>query len=855
MAAKGGQVIPKELTEEEKEEAEANAKTKGKAPPKGKGKEEEISPEEQERLDQEKAEKEEKERRLQEEWDALDEATKFYRTNEDPFKEPSIKFQIEVQDKPQTPSPNEADEENKEEAEPQNEGEEQAPKTHMEDMTISEVKKSDSLIELEETIKTEQGCWIYFSKLLPKEEEEAPDPKKKGKGGKGAPTEDEKPVYGRAWLDLSTLKEPGETKVEAKITLETAEAPKAKPKEDEENKEPAAEPEGEGEAQIEQVFEEPKTYIILEFELNEPIVPTAEDFVMQALPHDLIIPKAIAQAKVKPMKDPEGDFRKMLKLTIESINKEYLGMFEEDLRREGIGGCTDETFEARKEQFLYEFNSDGKYHLMKEKLKKTVVKIVRDTFKKKSSFKGLHMNEKDHFYSTMYAHLVNQIHICLSDMVGQRKDILHENVVIKDNLEAEKETERLIDSKTNETEDERLERLAQEYEEVGNLDKANNYYFTRTNINPDNMELWRNYAMFMLRNYGMFDRAEEYLKEAISLCEENDDSLFLTYGALLVQMQEKKKALIFLTKVGQEEEDQDNYIRAHLLLSILYKSLEETELSEKHFAYASRMFLRREGVIPAKGQSKETPPAPETSDNPRELPQLNDEQKDALYFDLIENLLLPEQITQLANTVTEYIQDDENPKLAKIKAKILLGERNYSECVEALEDYLDDHKFDVEALKIFADAHYFQEKYEESEKLYLRAVRRGCDDTLVKKRLGLIYIRTKKWREAHTVFQEYCNEIDSRCAYAWRYLGMAGWKLRAIDGADKAFIISNMLDNSNAETWGLLTITCLIIGVAQNRAFQSYQKAIRLGLANYEIFAELAFLLTKTKKTHRDAEF
>ena len=193
--------------------------------------------------------------------------------------------------------------------------------------------------------------------------------------------------------------------------------------------------------------------------------------------------------------------------------------------------------------------------------------------------------------------------------------------------------------------------------------------------------------------------------------------------------------------------------------------------------------------------------------------------------------------------------------MAKIKARILLGERKFDECIEALEDYLDDHKFDVEALKIFADAHYFQEKYEDSEKLYLRAIRRGCDDTLVKKRLGLIYIRTKKWREAHTVFQEYCNVIDSRCAYAWRYLGMAGWKLRAIDGADKAFEISNMLDNSNAETWGLLTITCLIIGVAQNRAFQSYQKAIRLGLANYEIFAELAFLLTKTKKTHRDAEF
>lgn len=47
----------------------------------------------------------------------------------------------------------------------------------------------------------------------------------------------------------------------------------------------------------------------------------------------------------------------------------------------------------------------------------------------------------------------------------------------------------------------------------------------------------------------------------------------------------------------------------------------------------------------------------------------------------------------------------------------------------------------------------------------------------------------------------------------------------------------------------------MIIGVGQNRAFQSYQKAIKLGLNNFEIFAELGYLLTKTKITHKDALF
>ena len=96
MHMRTGKVMPRELTEEEKAEAEAAKNTKGKPPPKAdpkKGaKEEEPSPEEIERLEKERLQKEEEERKRQEEWDALDEDTKFFRTNEDLFKEPCIRF-------------------------------------------------------------------------------------------------------------------------------------------------------------------------------------------------------------------------------------------------------------------------------------------------------------------------------------------------------------------------------------------------------------------------------------------------------------------------------------------------------------------------------------------------------------------------------------------------------------------------------------------------------------------------------------------------------------------------------------------------------------------------------------------
>lgn len=84
---KNARIHPRELSEEEKIEIEAAKNVKGKAPPAKvdpkKAKEEEIPREELERLEKLKKEKEEKERKAREEWDALDEDTKFYRKSED----------------------------------------------------------------------------------------------------------------------------------------------------------------------------------------------------------------------------------------------------------------------------------------------------------------------------------------------------------------------------------------------------------------------------------------------------------------------------------------------------------------------------------------------------------------------------------------------------------------------------------------------------------------------------------------------------------------------------------------------------------------------------------------------------
>jgi hypothetical protein len=85
-------------------------------------------------------------------------------------------------------------------------------------------------------------------------------------------------------------------------------------------------------------------------------------------------------------------------------------MFYNVLDQEAQGGKTDaelnEAFEERKKEFLYEINTSGKYHILKEKLKKTIVRIVKEHFKKAGSIRGLYKDDRDHFYSELYAFLV-----------------------------------------------------------------------------------------------------------------------------------------------------------------------------------------------------------------------------------------------------------------------------------------------------------------------------------------------------------------------------------------------------------------------------------------------------------------
>lgn len=178
-----GKVRPREATEKEIKEAEEVAAAKNKKPVKVDPKNPIVEPVltadelEAQRLLREK--EEEEDRRIQAEWDALDEAEKTFRTYEDKHKHPWV---------------------------------------HFEKQEITAIKEGESLVILEERVQDEHGEYIYFSKLPTLNEDELAKLRKAKP--KNLNLNDLNGVIARAWVDLSAFRTPGTTEFIQRCYLE-----------------------------------------------------------------------------------------------------------------------------------------------------------------------------------------------------------------------------------------------------------------------------------------------------------------------------------------------------------------------------------------------------------------------------------------------------------------------------------------------------------------------------------------------------------------------------------------------------------------------------------------------------------
>ena len=210
-------------------------------------------------------------------------------------------------------------------------------------------------------------------------------------------------------------------------------------------------------------------------------------------------------------------------------------------------------FEEMKKEFFYEINTSGKYHILKEKMKKSIVRIVKEEYNRTdSSIKGISKDQRDHFYSELYTFLVQSMRKTVQDLVYRKKNELHANIIIPKE-QREIETEHIIEKNIGESAIQRYRRLSMEAEELlNNPVMAEEYIVKLVNEQEGEQDSLLEAAKFyMKRGEAYAEKAEFYLRDAFSFGMKNLQ-VSLLYACMLVQLGRAVEASVILKSLIAE---------------------------------------------------------------------------------------------------------------------------------------------------------------------------------------------------------------------------------------------------------------------------------------------------------------
>ena len=635
--------------------------------------------------------------------------------------------------------------------------------------SIAIIKKSgEKFVELEQDINNEKGAILELQFIPPPDE----DPKKRPKP-KGMSPEEIKPLYAVAWIDYSKLKEtPGLTELEIRAKLMTREkyekniddlekiinrkvfnpyspeyeklnqatdkSKESNPEDKSQNNNNNNNNENKEDDSSKDYLEKAGTYIRIRIMLNQPVNPILPDI---ELPEPISFIK-----KEKPPKKPitqeeiENDLIRQFKIAIAAIAKVYDEALGESVkgnlikrdRGNVIGGGKKEDKEQYAYKFLEKFNSSGRADLLKEKLKKFIVRIVRDKFgKKKTPIKGVFKDERDQFYSELYAYLTDILKKSTKEFIELKKDEIHENVLTPFS-QAKKEIMEYITRENKEPEDKRLLRLSKENELLNDFSKAVKYYKARLILDP-NREAWLAYSN-LAKKMEDIPEVETALINAISLDPQNCDiNLQLIFCGLLYSKGQVNNAINYLTLYILKKGLNETNCTFNTFLSFLYKeksilssgnsqslSLKNLKnindsLSKKYFEIAKLLKMRslppdelkppeeekveEEDPKKKKGKDKDKDKKTETlteenkeelrkKGNPRLHPEfkrpiLNNEQLDSIWFEAVK-LFNEYNFFEISQKLLENATEEtkQTIQFKNEQARVLLFRKDYDRVIE-----------------------------------------------------------------------------------------------------------------------------------------------------------------------------
>ena len=579
--------------------------------------------------------------------------------------------------------------------------------------------------------------------------------------------------------------------------------------------------------------------------------------------------KRISEEEPKPTKSIPAneicsDFRKYIKIFIALISKKYDEIIGGELsknpgvKREkgGAGNVKKEERDLNINKFLNKFGEKGEINLIKGKLKNFITRIILEKYKKRANLSEKFSEQKDKFFSEVYAYICDEIKLGMDEFVQNRREDIHDHI-LSSYESSRKELIAYEVRKIKEPEEKRLLRLSKEYEILDDLDISMKYYKNRITL-MQNKEIWNKFTI-LSKKMGNLIQTEQGILHCLKIVEENEKKNILEGKSNFQQKTENIYFSILLSSIkylkGRMKDAIDiitNLINLYSLektnyalnafLAFLYHEFGKNILFIKHYEAAKRFKMIELRIDLHK--PKYNPKIKSTYKNPTLTP----EQCDEIWYHLI-RFFTKNEFCEIAEKLLQFISEKAKStsefKLAK--AKICLFFKRNDEVIQLCDEILSEEEQNYEAWVLRGHAYYFKNNLFDSEESYIKAIKYKEKNTKfdiqMLTRLGIVYIRRKTWSDAKVVFLQILRDSVYH-SFAWRYLGLALTNLEEYEAAEEALNEAILLDIENPLTWAYLTMFCIKVK-RKEQALACLNELIKMKFNVIDITSEIASLFYK----------
>ena len=293
-------------------------------------------------------------------------------------------------------------------------------------------------------------------------------------------------------------------------------------------------------------YEAAGTYLKMTLSVTRPLEPKPEPpppplpKVSELIPKR-VLPQFAAKSAVE-------EFDAQVASIVESMVGEWSTLFPElDLHG---AAADDASKDDRRRALLYALNTSGKYWMFKERLKRSVVRLTKDTMSRPTA-EPLDARSMELFYNDLYVKLTQRLHQALNGIFFPPTEAPLAPSMPE---QAEGASAHGV-----------LGVLAAESEAIFDFANAATYHKERIASSKHSATAWYDYALFLMRTNDA-PMAEECSREAIALTPQSAECL-LAHGTILASRGSFEQAEVMLKSSLELTPDSTD---AWLVVSLLY---------------------------------------------------------------------------------------------------------------------------------------------------------------------------------------------------------------------------------------------------------------------------------------------